>query len=58
VLAAVFAFKRTTALTKALIIVYTFLLLHLSYGLGYLNGVIRFLVFNKKPTDSNKQLSR
>ena len=57
-LAVVFALKQTSGAHKVITVVYTFILLHLSYGLGYLNGVIRFTLFNKKPTDSNKQLSR
>jgi GT2 family glycosyltransferase len=36
----------------------TFPLLHFSYGLGYLNGILQFVVLKKKPSDSAKQLSR
>lgn len=36
----------------------TFPLLHISYGLGYLKGVIDFILLNKKPSDKQKQLSR
>lgn len=39
-------------------IVYTFFLLHLSYGLGYLHGIIRFMVLGKKPSAASKKLSR
>lgn len=36
----------------------TFPILHISYGLGYLKGVIDFVLLNKKPSDKQKQLSR
>lgn len=37
---------------------YTFPVLHVSYGLGYLNGIIHFLVLNRKPSNKSKELSR
>lgn len=36
----------------------TFPILHVSYGLGYLKGIIDFLVFKKKPSNKQKQMSR
>ncbi len=36
----------------------TFPILHISYGLGYLNGILSFLVLNKKPSEKQKELSR
>ena len=39
-------------------IVFTYLILHVSYGLGYLKGILDFIVFNKKPGDNQKRLSR
>ncbi|MBC9811951.1 glycosyltransferase family 2 protein [Crocinitomicaceae bacterium CZZ-1] len=36
----------------------TFSILHISYGLGYLKGVIDFVLLNKKPSDKQKQMSR
>ncbi len=38
--------------------VYTFPILHVSYGLGYLNGIFQFVLLNKKPSEKNKELSR
>lgn len=35
-----------------------FPILHVSYGLGYLNGIISFLLLNKKPSEKQKELSR
>jgi GT2 family glycosyltransferase len=36
----------------------SFPLLHLSYGLGYWNGIISFLLLNQNPSEKNKLLSR
>lgn len=36
----------------------TYPILHISYGLGYLKGMLEFLLLNKKPSDSQKRLSR
>jgi hypothetical protein len=37
---------------------YTCLILHLSYGLGYLEGVYDFILLNKLPNHKNEKLSR
>jgi hypothetical protein len=37
---------------------FLFPLLHLSYGMGYLLGIIEFIVLRKKPSDKQKELSR
>ncbi len=39
-------------------VVYSFMILHLSYGKGYLDGIIRFIIFNRQPSVKNEQLSR
>lgn len=36
----------------------TFLILHISYGMGYLTGIIRFLILKQKPGVSDEVLSR
>lgn len=35
-----------------------FPILHISYGWGYLKGIVHFLIFNKKPSDKQKIMSR
>jgi GT2 family glycosyltransferase len=35
-----------------------YLIVHFSYGLGYLKGICEFLIFGKKPSDKQKRLSR
>jgi cellulose synthase/poly-beta-1,6-N-acetylglucosamine synthase-like glycosyltransferase len=37
---------------------YTCFILHFSYGLGYLEGILDFLILNKKPNEKNETLSR
>ncbi len=37
---------------------YTCLILHVSYGLGYFEGIIDFLILNKTPNQKNETLSR
>lgn len=36
----------------------TYPILHVSYGLGYLKGILSFLILNKKPSEKQKELSR
>jgi hypothetical protein len=33
-------------------------ILHLSYGIGYTEGIIDFLIFDKQPNKINETLSR
>ncbi|MCB0400596.1 MAG: glycosyltransferase family 2 protein [Flavobacteriales bacterium] len=41
-----------------LLLIYCFLILHISYGLGYLNGILDFMLLNKNPSDKAGQSSR
>lgn len=36
----------------------TFLILHLSYGLGYIEGIFRFILLGKNPKTSSQKLTR
>lgn len=55
----VFAFKDNTFNIVNLVKqMYTCTVLHTSYGLGYLEGVVDFLILNKEPNSKNEQLSR
>lgn len=55
----IFAFK-TNGFNFTYIIkqMYTCFILHFSYGLGYLEGILDFLILNKKPNEKNETLSR
>lgn len=44
----VFALSKSSELNHPIKIVYSFFILHFSYGWGYLKGIIDFFVFNKK----------
>lgn len=52
-----FAFKVSES-KDILNVVYSFLILHLSYGLGYIKGMIDFMILNKKPTSNASTLTR
>jgi glycosyltransferase involved in cell wall biosynthesis len=39
-------------------IIKSFFILHYAYGLGYLKGIIRFYLLNKKPSSKQRQISR
>jgi glycosyltransferase involved in cell wall biosynthesis len=56
------AFKQvyfdTSNTKKALRIFVTFPILHIAYGLGYLQGIVEFLVFRNKPSSKQTRLSR
>jgi GT2 family glycosyltransferase len=54
----VFSLKASPSTNKLFQTLITFPILHVSYGLGYLKGMIEFIILNKKPADSQKRLSR
>lgn len=58
VLAILFAVRQAEKATEILRVFITFPILHISYGLGYLLGIISFLVFRKQPSEKQKRLSR
>lgn len=39
-------------------VIKTFPILHVSYGLGYLKGILEFILLRKKPSEKQKRLSR
>jgi GT2 family glycosyltransferase len=54
----VFALKKSIGIKEFFGIFKTFPILHFSYGLGYLQGLIHFIILGKKPSDKQKSLSR
>lgn len=48
-LSAFSSYKKTRVLQEIFQVMYSFCILHTSYGLGYLNGLIDFFVLNTKP---------
>ena len=53
-----FSIKFKDQKVKWFAIFKTYLILHVFYGLGYLKGVVDFFLFNKKPSNKQKRLSR
>ena len=53
-----FGAKSTSKFIEIPVVVFTFWLLHFSYGLGYLNGIIQFILLKKQPSDNSQKLSR
>lgn len=59
IFAMLYAYKAAGSQKKIVFqIFYTFLILHYSYGLGYFNGVITFILLNRRPSVKNESLSR
>ena len=52
------AIKISERYSQIFVLIKTFLILHLSYGLGFLSGFGHFILLNKKPSDKQKELSR
>ena len=52
------AFRVADKKSEVLAVWITFPVLHISYGLGYLKGIIRFLVLRKQPSKGAERLSR
>lgn len=48
-LSAFSSYKKTKNLQEIIQVMYSFCILHTSYGLGYLNGLIDFFILNTKP---------
>lgn len=53
-----FVLKKTKNIGAVFTVTYVFLTLHLSYGLGYLKGIVDFIIFNKKPDTHNPNITR
>lgn len=53
-----FSMKASDQDTSPVKLFITFPILHISYGLGYLNGIWEFFLLKKKPSDKQKSLSR
>jgi glycosyltransferase involved in cell wall biosynthesis len=53
-----FAVKKSSKLLVALSVVKAFVILHVSYGLGYLLGLFHFVLLKKDPSSKSKKMSR
>ena len=57
-LAGFFAYRATSSLSNIPLVVYSFLILHLGYGVGYLEGLLRFIIFNRRPKETGVSFRR
>jgi len=57
-IATIIAFRKAEKISLVNDYFRTFLILHCSYGLGYLAGIFRFLILGKKSGGKNTSLSR
>ncbi|MFT5778814.1 MAG: glycosyltransferase involved in cell wall biosynthesis [Crocinitomicaceae bacterium] len=53
-----FSFKAAGSIKEFIQIELTYLIVHFSYGLGYIKGIFEFLILGKKPSEKQKRLSR
>ena len=58
VFAFIFASKKSEKLAEMLKIVFTFFILHFSYVIGYLEGIVNFVLLSNKPKTTSSELSR
>lgn len=53
-----FSIKAAKQFKEIFELAYTFMILHVAYGLGYLRGIVTFLILRKSPSDKQKRMSR
>ena len=54
----VFSLRKTLKPISIIYIIRAYFTLHFSYGTGYLNGILDFLLLNRKPNPNHTSLSR
>jgi hypothetical protein len=52
------AIKANKKLSGFIYLSYTFILLHISYGLGYIEGILKFIILGQKPSVKRTLMSR
>ena len=58
ILGILFAIKKSKKLKDLLYIFISFPIIHYGYGLGYLLGIVNFLIMNNKPSKKLSRLTR
>jgi glycosyltransferase involved in cell wall biosynthesis len=53
-----FSLKKSKNIIEIFQIIYVFIILHFSYGLGYLEGMLNFIILNKSIENKHTELSR
>jgi glycosyltransferase involved in cell wall biosynthesis len=57
-IAMIISMKHSRKLSDVLVLAFTFPVLHISYGYGYLRGIVDFIFLNKKHIQQHTQLTR
>lgn len=57
-IAFLFASRLTGQFKEVLFVVYTFMVLHVGYGLGYLKGILDFTLLKKRPSAKSTEITR
>ncbi|GAB4367468.1 MAG: hypothetical protein Kow0042_08060 [Calditrichia bacterium] len=57
-LCVIMANKKIKGFKQKLQLIYTFFILHFSYGVGYVEGIFNFLFLNKKPNIKHAEITR
>ncbi len=56
--ASLFALKLAETFKQFFAVLFSFFILHTSYGMGYAEGFINFILLNRKPSKSKSELTR
>jgi len=56
--ASLFALKVAESINQFFAVLYSFFILHMSYGMGYVEGIINFIFLNKKASNTKSELTR
>lgn len=56
--AVLFALQKTKNPKEIFQVLFSFMILHWSYGIGYLKGIVTFLILGKNPSRTSKSITR
>ncbi len=56
--ASLFALKVAGSISQFFAVLYSFFILHISYGMGYVEGIVNFIFLNKKASTTKSELTR
>ena len=56
--ASLFALKLTESIKQFFAVLFSFFILHTSYGMGYVEGIVNFILLNRNPSESKSVLTR
>ena len=56
--ASLFALKLAERSNQFFAVLFSFVILHTSYGMGYVEGIVNFILLNRKPAKSQSNLTR